>query len=342
MRSYSISQRKKSRGNPTWYGRTFEDGVLVSEVSLKTKRKSDAMDWLNLMNASRFMPEELRRRIEPSDKAFEDAIPKFIASVEAKGDGEKTVLAYRSRLSVFDKWMVAEKVATFRAFTPEKASDFTSYLSERYAPKTHREVLRCVSQLCLWAARIYGLEGYDPFKDMQFPKVTKKAKDFWTPEQIDAILDHAPDREFRLFWSLMAFAGLRHAEACKFGPSSVSYMKIRVVGKGNKEAFLPIGERLANEFRGYGELKEGMFSTSRFKHSDRCNETLRKAVEEAGLDPKGCSNHKFRHSFASNLLRAKVPVPSTARLMRHADASTTLSTYSHLLQEDLKDAVDSL
>lgn len=344
MRSYSISQRKKSRGNNTWYGRTFEDGVLVSEVSLKTKRKSDATDWLNMMNAARFMPDEMRRRLEPSDRAFGDAIQKFISSVEAKGDGGKTVMAYRSRLAVFDTWVVAEKLSTFRAFTPEKASEFTSYLSDRYAPKTHREVMRCVSQFCTWASRIYGIEGFDPFKDIDLPKVPKKAKDFWTTEQIDAILDNAPDPEFRLFWSLMAFAGLRHAEACSFGKSSLSYSKIRVVGKGNKEAFVPIGDRLGKELYtyGYDRLKDGMFMKSRFRHSDRSNDTLREAVEKAGLDMKVCSNHKFRHSFASNLLRANVPVPSTAKLMRHSDASTTLSTYSHLLQEDLKEAVDSL
>ena len=47
MKSYSISQRKKSRGNMTWYGRTFENGELVSEVSLKTDRKADARAWLD-------------------------------------------------------------------------------------------------------------------------------------------------------------------------------------------------------------------------------------------------------------------------------------------------------
>lgn len=71
-------------------------------------------------------------------------------------------------------------------------------------------------------------------------------------------------------------------------------------------------------------------------------DVLRDAVEKAGLDSSDANNHKFRHSFASNLLRAKVTVPSTARLIRHSNATTTLSTYSHLLQEDLKEAVDSL
>lgn len=342
MHSYSISQRKKSRGNNTWYGRTFEDGVLVSEVSLKTKRKSDAIDWLNMMNASRFMPDEVRRRLVPDDRKIVDAVPKFMDSICAKGDGERTVTAYNSRLSAFVKWLGWEDISTFRSFTPEKASDFSVYLSENYAPKTHREILRCAAQFCGWAARIYGLDGYDPFGGVEPPKLQKKAKSFWTPEQIDMILDEAPDREFRLFWSLMAFAGLRHAEACRFGPSSIVDGKIRVVGKGNKEAFLPIGERLGKELKRYGSISEGMFMKARFDHSDRSNETLCFAISRAGLDSEGCTNHKFRHSFASNLLRAKVPVPAAAKLMRHADASTTLSTYSHLLQEDLKEAVDSL
>lgn len=178
-------------------------------------------------------------------------------------------------------------------------------------------------------------------KTVRPPKLVKREKAFWTPAQIDAILDNAPSPEFRLFWALMAFAGLRHAEACTFGPSSIVDGRIRVIGKGNKEAFLPIGERLQKEIDRV-EIMDGMFSPSIFRGSNRCMDALRDAVEKAGLDSSDANNHKFRHSFASNLLRAKVTVPSTARLMRHSSATTTLSTYSHLLQEDLKDAVDVL
>ena len=149
MRSYSISQRKKSRGNNTWYGRTFEDGVLVSEVSLKTKRKSDATDWLNMMNAARFMPDEMRRRFEPSDRAFGDAIQKFISSVEAKGDGGKTVLAYRSRLAVFDTWVVAEKLSTFRALRRRRLrSSRRTYPTGTPRRRTGRSCAACRSSVC--------------------------------------------------------------------------------------------------------------------------------------------------------------------------------------------------
>lgn len=67
MKSYSISQRKKSICNRTWYGREFEDGLLVREIFLKTKNRQEAMDWLNMMNAAMFMPEEVRSMLSTKD-----------------------------------------------------------------------------------------------------------------------------------------------------------------------------------------------------------------------------------------------------------------------------------
>lgn len=342
MKSYSISQRKKSLGNLTWYGRTFDNGVLISEISLKTKRKSDALAWLDMMNASRFMPEDVRKKIERRDADFKSAIPKFLDSVSAsKGPDSKTYLAYSYRLNSFTKWLDERGIRTLGQFENVEATDYAKWLSERYAPKSLHEMIRCTSQFCQWAARIYRIADYDPFDGVTMPKVPKRSKSFWTSEQIDRILDNAPTKEFRLFWSLMAFAGLRHAEACSFGPSSIIDGRIRVVGKGNKEAFVPIGRRLENEMENV-EIVDGMFSTAKYKKSERCMDTLRCAVRCAGLDDTDATNHKFRHSFISNLIRAGVNVRAVQQLARHEGANVTLETYSHLLQDDLKESVDKL
>ena len=176
------------------------------------------------------------------------------------------------------------------------------------------------------------------------PKLQKRKKDFWTPEQVDAILDAAPSADFRLFWSLMAFAGLRQAEAVAFGPSSLTDDgRLHVVGKGDKEAFIPVSGRLGREISRHGNISDGMFEKPEFKYS-RSNVVLREAVSRSGIKSEGESNnHRFRHSFASNLLRSgKVNVKSVQQLMRHENVQITLDTYSHLLQEDLKAAADAL
>ena len=343
MKSYSISQRKKSRGNMTWYGRTFDDGVLVEEVSLKTVRKSDAVAWLDAMNASRFLPENLlavpRRK---SDKDVHDAVSAFMLSVQAeKGLNSATYRAYRSRLKQFEEWCNVEHIATLRAFTRERALSFASEVAGTDSPKTAHERIRLMRQFFSWCADTFGMDGYDPMKSVKAPKVAKRSKAFWTPEEIDRILDNAPTPEFRLFWSLMAYAGLRHAEACAFGPSCMVDGRLRIVGKGNKEAFVPVGRRLEEEMKNVA-LSEGMFAAVRYRKPERCMRTLKEAVERAGMDASDATNHKFRHSFASNLLRGGVNIRALKDLLRHSDVRISLDTYSHLLQEDLKESVDVL
>ena len=56
---------------------------------------------------------------------------------------------------------------------------------------------------------------------------------------------------------------------------------------------------------------------------------LRAATGIAGVHP-----HAFRHTYATRLLRANVPIEVVAELLGHASAQTTAETYSHLGVED--------
>ena len=87
---------------------------------------------------------------------------------------------------------------------------------------------------------------------------------------------------------------------------------------------------------------EELFDKPAEGKSERCIDTLKKAVSAAGMPSEDATNHKFRHSFISNLLRKGVNVPATARLARHEDPKVTMETYSHLLQEDLQESIDVL
>lgn len=341
MKKYSILQRYRSRGNATWYGRISGDGVL-RYVSLGVRKKAEAQEWLNRMNAEKFLPASAFE--ERKDRVFAESVVAFLGSVEtAHGSDSRTVAAYASRLSGFAKWARGEGIRTLRDLTREKAQKFAAGIRGRNAPKTAREAIRLCRQFSKWCSEVYGMEDWDPFRKVPLPKLEKRKKDFWTPEQVDRILDAAPSPGFRLFWSLMAFAGLRHAEACGFGPESMTEGgKLHVVGKGSKEAHLPVSARLSREMERFGELRPGMFQTPEFRHS-RSNETLRKAVEASGVVSAGVVNHhRFRHSFASNLIRAGVNVKAVQLLMRHENVQVTLDTYSHLLQEDLQAAADAL
>lgn len=341
MKKFSILQRYKSRGNPTWYGRISSNGI-VRFVSLGVTRKSDAQEWLNLQNSRKFLPESLRDELR--DKKLLDATNAFLDSISSThGPTSLTFKAYETKLRNLNRWGEKNGVLTLREFSREKATRFGNFVSSKFSPKTAGEIIRVSRQFCRWCSETYEMDGWSPMATVKSPKLEKRKKDFWTAEQIDRILDSAPSPDFRLFWSLMAFAGLRQAEACSFGPGTLTEDgKIHIVGKGNKEAFLPISERLRSEIERFGELYEGMFNKPMFRYS-RSNLTIREAVIKSGIACEGeSSNHRFRHSFASNLIRAGVNIKAVQQLMRHEKVQITLDTYSHLLQEDLTEAANTL
>src|SRR5262245_39493367 len=56
--------------------------------------------------------------------------------------------------------------------------------------------------------------------------------------------------------------------------------------------------------------------------------------------PRRMRFHDLRHTTATLLLRAGVDVHRVQRILRHKDISTTADTYSHLIVDDLRDAMD--
>lgn len=340
MKSYSICQANKRHGSDFWYGRINDDGE-VRYVSLKTKRKSEAKEWLAMMNAKRFLPETddgWRRRGIPA------TVAEFLRAVEAgKGEGSKTCRAYADRLGVLKAFCAKAGVSTLGEFTRERGQEFAAHIAAKgYAPASARELIRCAAQFFKWAADTYEIDGFAPLAKVARPKLVKRMKAFWTPGEIDRILDAAPTPEFRLFWAFMAFAGLRHHEARSVGPGNVKDGRIEIVGKGDKQAFLPVNDRLRREIERYGEIGAGIFQGKAFSDSGS-NKVLKKSVAAALGDCGGrANNHRFRHSFASNLIRAGVNVKAVQQLLRHENVQITLDTYSHLLQEDLTAAANSV
>jgi integrase len=154
------------------------------------------------------------------------------------------------------------------------------------------------------------------------------------------ILAAAPTPEYRKFWALMAFAGLRYFEARDLKWKDIDDGKITLVGKGGKLATVPVSERLQAELGVPGDADATIVAPGTFANNTTSIRALKAAVAKVGLNPDGANNHKFRHSFASNLIRSGINIKAVQQLMRHDSIDITLNTYSHLLQNDLKDAVN--
>lgn len=71
--------------------------------------------------------------------------------------------------------------------------------------------------------------------------------------------------------------------------------------------------------------------------------TFRRILKAADIpEDKIYGVHSMRHSFATSLIRKKVPVKVVSKLLGHSDITITLQTYVHALQDDYADAVATL
>lgn len=122
---------------------------------------------------------------------------------------------------------------------------------------------------------------------------------------------------------------------------------VRVIGKGNKEREVPLGELSVIALRQYltkARNKLTINSTVDYlfvnQYGQRLSrqgffKLLKKLAQNAGIN-KEVSPHTLRHSFATHLLEAGVDLRTLQSLLGHEDIQTT-QIYTHISQKHLKD-----
>lgn len=323
MLRVSIIQKNKSKGVKTWYARIAdpEAGIEVYR-SLRTSLKGEAQ-----FLAARALEDFRRERV---DITLERGFSELTREKTLAGADRKTLYMYGQ---AFDM-LFPLKGRTVDSIRPEEITAVFAEKCASYSPGTYN--LRhkyCTAMFSYFMNREWIARN--PMKKVPRKKAVKNAFPFfWTVEQVDAILDSAPSPEYRVTWALMAFAGLRREEAATLRDGDIHEGYIHLVGKGNKMARVPVSRRLRAELERYGRPLPGLASRTT---------VLKNAVDLSGIECQGeATNHRFRHSFASNLIRAGADIKAVQILMRHENIQITLDTYSHLLGADLESAVDRI
>ncbi|HVA87434.1 MAG TPA: site-specific tyrosine recombinase [Candidatus Saccharimonadales bacterium] len=158
----------------------------------------------------------------------------------------------------------------------------------------------------------------------------------------------------RALLELLYAAGLRISEALGLDREDLSLQGgfVRVIGKGDRERLVPVGEIALAWLRRYElELRPGLLALSRVepphggpvfltRHGRRLARQqawtiVRRAAAVAGLGER-VSPHTLRHSFATHLLEGGADLRIVQELLGHASISTT-QLYTHLTGERIKE-----
>ncbi len=149
-------------------------------------------------------------------------------------------------------------------------------------------------------------------------------------------------------------SGLRVSEACllKVGDLHINNKYISIVGKGNKERIVPIGESGIDALRKYISTARPTFMKTGFSDyvflsylgKPLSRQSVFKFIKKLALDnniDKEISPHTLRHSFATHLLDNGVDLRYIQEMLGHEDISTT-QIYTHTNRLKLKELVESV
>lgn len=318
----SLCQRNKSRGILTWYVRIFDTETKdIRYESLGSTKKTAAHDLMLQKQADGDF-EKKKSDSMTLGRAFE----LYERSLELRGASDKTLQVVHNSLDKMRE-LFGRPVSSIKKGEVVAVFDRAT---ETVKPSSYNTMKTYVKTAFKYAETVLEASPRNPADALRSRKVPQKERDFWTPEQIDLILDKARSGSMRLLWAFMAFAGLRVHEAVKVKKEDIRDGFLYVVGKGNKPAKIPVSSRLRAEIERY---RGGWI----FPSASHSFNSLKVAAKEAlGEDMTGKpSNHRLRHSFASNALRAGIGIDVVRRLLRHSNITTTMNIYAHLLDEDL-------
>jgi integrase/recombinase XerD len=172
------------------------------------------------------------------------------------------------------------------------------------------------------------------------PKLPKRTPRIYRREEVERLIEHARNGKDRMFLMIVYGTGLRLTEACRLKVSHIESWRSRIwvdQGKGHKDRYTLLGERLLEELRAYYRCyrpHEYLFASPQKPDQPWADTTGQRAfvqaLQAAGLPNRG-GIHCLRHSFATHLLDAGVELTVIKQMLGHRSLSTT-AIYLHVAE----------
>lgn len=297
----------------------------------------------------------------------------YLSVVRSKS--ELTVLEYASDLRLFFRFMLVYRGIVAKDTEFEKIDisfidlDFikTIKISDAYAFLSYCRSERKNDSASI-ARKVSSLRAFfkylcvkmkqipeNPMEELESPKLKKALPKYLSLEESIQLLESIDGRDKERDYAIITLflnCGLRLSELCSLNYSDIKTDgTMTVTGKGNKERTIYLNEMCVNAVKEYMKVrpvdgvkdKHALFLSNRKSRISpkTVQHIVEKFIEKSGLGDRGYSTHKLRHTAATLMYqKGGVDVLLIKDILGHENLATT-EIYTHIVDEQLKDAVSS-
>ena len=263
-----------------------------------------------------------------------------------------TITAYKNDLISFRDFLLLEynQDNLLEAHYPQIRNWIVSLVD---ADISNRTINRKVSSLKSFYKYLQKSEQIviNPLNKHKALKIAKKVQIPFTTKEINSVIENiSKENNFtsirnKLIVELFYSTGIRRTELINIKENNISFSNgtIKVLGKRNKERFVPLLKSVSVTLKSYLEIKkkytqnlEELFIT---ENGNKIYETLVYRIINSYFSQVSSkvkkSPHILRHSFATHLLNEGANLNSVKELLGHSSLAST-QVYTHNSLDALK------
>ena len=244
-----------------------------------------------------------------------------------------------------------------------QSDDILQYLStsKKVSERSQSRFLSALRSFYDWM-QIEGYMSENPCDRVDMPKLGVYLPSVLSVQEVEDIINSIDRTDWiglrdKAILEVLYGCGLRVSEAVSLRISGLYLDEgfVRIIGKGNKERLIPLGDMACSAVRAYLDVRpqpgdpdsDDLLFLNRFgKSFSRVSmfKLIKKQALVAGIN-KEISPHTFRHSFATHLVENGADLRVVQEMLGH-ESITTTEIYTHIeaatWQKDIREKVENV
>jgi integrase/recombinase XerC len=284
---------------------------------------------------------------------MDDAITSFLEYLAVeKGASPHTLRGYRADLVDLAAALGRDGIDTPAAVDVRALRGWLAALHRRKLARS--SIARKLASARSWLRFLVrrGVIPHNPARAVRSPQPARRLPSFLPVDESKELLDRAPGpsesgRRDHALLELLYATGIRVAECCGLDCADVDRGRgtVRVLGKGDQERIVPVGEAALAALDGYlavaGRSSGPLFTNARGGRLTprSVRRIVARRTRAAGLGRR-VTPHTLRHTFATHMLGQGADLRLIQELLGHRRLSTT-QRYTHVSPEHLMKVYDA-